>query len=587
MDNIKSIFKSFMWSVKEISRHNKWIMWVLLVATLLSGLIPPATVLLTQEIVNSIQLHKTMNIILYLIISYLLLSFINDVTSSYINYYTTKSGLNFDLHINKKILDKTEKLPLSSYENSETYNIINRAQSESNGKILAYLKNVFSIFSNIISTISFIIIIINLNAWLMVAILIIPLIKFIIINMINIEAFKIIKKRTNDSRKTWYVQFILTYGSFYKELKIYDLFNFFIDKYSTLQEKFNCQDIKLQKKQMIQLTAVTTIETIIDGMILLFIISLGYSGKILIGSVMTNINAVSQIKTRITSILQMISKLNQDSLFIDQLILYLNLEEEEEDSKKIEINEIEQIEIKNLSFRYPDNEDLSLCNINLKMKKNDKIAIVGMNGSGKSTLIKIILGFYKDYSGEVLINNINLRDINKHSLLKNVSSVFQDYAKYEATFLENISYGDINKKVILDELDEISHSFSLSKVINSSKDRYDTQIGNWFDNGIQISEGEWQKIALARASFKDSSFYILDEPNASLDAISDKKLSEMYKKMAQKNITIIIAHKFSSFIKDVNQIVVLDKGKICGVGKHEELFHSCPIYKKLYSLQVA
>ena len=202
------------------------------------------------------------------------------------------------------------------------------------------------------------------------------------------------------------------------------------------------------------------------------------------------------------------------------------------------------------------------------------------NGSGKTTLVKILMGFYDDYEGEIFINGINLRLINKENYRDKIGALFQDYGKYEATIRENIAYG--NLKSLNDDaiIHTIAEKFNLQSFILQQKAGIDTQLGYWFDDGINISEGQWQKIALSRAFIKDADMYILDEPNAALDAISEYYLAQLYKQVLKDKLGIIIAHRFSNFIHETDKIIIMENGQIIETGKHSELFNKDGVYKR-------
>lgn len=311
---------------------------------------------------------------------------------------------------------------------------------------------------------------------------------------------------------------------------------------------------------------------------------LGVSGSILIGNVITYTRTIMSSKSSITSILLNISSTINESLFIDQLFEYFNLEEEDNIGKII-INSIEDIKLTNLSYKYPNSKDYVLKNINLEITKNKKIALIGMNGSGKTTLIKLIMGFYSDYEGTILINGIELRQIDKESLILQISTLFQDFVKYEATIRENIGYSNFN---IIDkdgEIYEIAKKFNLNSIIKQKDRKLDTQLGTWFDDGVNLSMGQWQKIALSRAFAKDSSLYILDEPNAAMDSITEYEISKLYEELLKDRMGIIIAHKFSNIIKVVDEIVVISDGNIAEKGKHDELMKKEGLYRRLYELK--
>ncbi|OLR64670.1 hypothetical protein BIV18_03515 [Peptoniphilus porci] len=491
--------------------------------------------------------------------------------------------MKFNLYFSEKIYLKASRLSLSDYENSKTYDIMNRAQNQGGNNLLSYYGDFMSVITQLITLSSYIFILINFRVWLVVVIMIIPIFKYFINNKFNLKRFEIIKGRTNDSRKSWYLTYLLSYGNFYKELKTYNLFSYFINKYKNLIKRFNKEDLDINKTQIKWSSLISIVETLVDGFIFYFTISLGFLGHILIGDVITYIRAISNSKSNITSVLLGLSNMVNQSLFIGQLFEFFDLKEEDV-SNKIKIDKIKEIEIKNLYYKYTSSREYVLRNINLHIGKNEKIAILGMNGSGKTTLIKLIMGFYRNYEGNILINGIEVRDIDKESLLKEISTLFQDFVKYEASFRENISYSNLDIMNEDEKIKNIANKFNFLDLINSYDKKLDTQLGMWFDDGINLSMRQWQKVALARAFAKNSSMYILDEPNAAMDAITEKEISNLYKDILENKIGIIIAHRFLNIVNIVDKIIVLQNGEIVERGSHEELIKSGNIYKKLIKL---
>lgn len=576
----RNIFKNLVWIINNIRKIDSKYIFISILSTIINGIISPISLIVMQKIINAVQVEKNLNIIIFYIIIYISIDLFNSIYSSILGYYNTKYTMKFNLYFSEKIYLKASRLSLSDYENSKTYDIMNRAQNQGGNNLLSYYGDFMSIITQLITLSSYIFILINFRVWLVVIIMIIPILKYIINNKINLKRFEIIKQRTNDSRKSWYLTYLLSYGNFYKELKTYDLFSYFINKYKNLIKRFNNEDLEINKSQIKWSSLISIIETLIDGFIFYFTISLGFLGHILIGDVITYIKAISNSKSNITSILLDLSNMVSQNLFIGQLFEFFDLKEEDI-SNKIKIDEIREIEIRDLYYKYDSSKEYVLKNVNLHINKNEKIAILGMNGSGKTTLIKLIMGFYRNYEGNILINGIEVRDIDKESLLKEISTLFQDFVKYEASFRENISYSNLDIMSEDEKIKNIANKFNFLDLINSYDKKLDTQLGMWFDDGINLSMGQWQKIALARAFSKDSSMYILDEPNASMDAITEKEISDLYENILENKIGIIIVHRFLNIVNIVDKIIVLQNGEIIETGSHEELINKGNIYRDL------
>lgn len=580
-----NIFKNLFWIIKKVFKHDKKYLVLLIISIFVIGLTPPLSTLISQGIINGLQVTAGWRTIVIFISAYVGLDLFSAMYNYIVSYYKDKFTLGFNLELNESILNKASKLELKTFEDSETYDKINRAQYEGNGQLLSYLENFTGIFSKIITMISYLIILMTFKPWIVLCIIVIPIIKFLINKKINIMSFNLIRRRTNDLRKSNYMQYLITKEGSFKELKVYDLFKYFINKYKNYLKRFNSEDLNLQRKSVISLSIVTVFEVLIDGVLFSYIVFNGVFGKILIGNVMTYMKTITQIKDQMNSILQVFSNMSKDSLFIDQLREFFSLPEVYNENL-IKIRNVETIKIVNLSYRYKKNQNYVLKNISLNINKGEKLAVIGQNGSGKTTLIKILMGFYNEYEGSIYINGIDLKRIDKNSLLSNVATVFQDFVKYEATFRENIAYGNLDMIKKDSELYEFASVLELDKLIKNSHNNLDCQIGCWFDNGKQISIGQWQKIALSRAFIKKASLYILDEPNAALDAISEFDLSKSYSRILKDSMGIIVAHKFNNFIKSVDNIIVLSNGEKIGEGNHERLIKTNSTYKKLYDMQV-
>ena len=359
----------------------------------------------------------------------------------------------------------------------------------------------------------------------------------------------------------------------------------FIKKYDDLYKKFNQQDAAIAKETMVKMTSLSIIEQIITGAIFAYIIYCGFVGGILLGDVVAYTRAAISNQTNIQSILQNISSIKKSNLYIGQYYSFIDLENAKTlDEGKIIIDKIHSLKLENLSFKY-DTGGYVLKNVNFEFKEGNSYAIVGKNGSGKTTLAKLLMGLYDNYEGNIYVNGIELRSIQKEHYSKRIASLFQDFIKYDATFRENIAYGNLDLMDKDAELRDLSNEFRIGHIIDHSKQNLDTQLGYWFDEGKQISFGEWQKLAIARTFSKDADVIFLDEPNSALDAISDYEISQLYQKLFQDKMGIIIAHKFNNLINQVNNILVIENGRLAESGTHTELLHQGKIYYEMYQLQ--
>ena len=269
-----------------------------------------------------------------------------------IGYFNTKFSFKFNLMIKEEILRKAGNLELKDYEDSKTYDLIRRAQYESEGKLLSYFNMFVTIGSNLITMFSYVIILFYFKAWLVLVVLIVPIIKYFIVKNINIKQFKIIKARTNQERKAWYCDYLIKNGDSYKELKTYKLFDYFINKYKKYIKGFNAQDLQIAKQSTLYLSIMDMVEQILNALMFAYVAYSGYIGEILIGNVITYTRTIMDIKSYIQKILEAFAGIQKESIFIDQLYDFLNLNNKREIINLKKIDEIREIRIEHLYYKF-------------------------------------------------------------------------------------------------------------------------------------------------------------------------------------------------------------------------------------------
>ena len=552
---------------------------IISLGTILESMFGPLSLVIMQHIVNALQIKNGTETIQFIII-YVSVDVISTLEQYIINYYKTQFSFNFNTKMREKVLLQASRIELKCYEDTEIHNIIQRAENEGETRIIAYIEKYFGIIGNIISSVSYIYIVMKFRLWMLPVILLIPISKFVISNIFNMKQYDLVKKRTTDERKAWYYKYLIIGGQHYKELKLYGLFEIFTKRHIELLNKFNLQNLDLIKRKFKLIFIFEIIEQIIVAVLFIYIVFQGITSRIMIGDVVTYMKTITSTKAHISSFLQGISNIKQEKLYIEMFFDFLEIDEKKEEGK-IVINDIKNISVKKLYYKYSGKSEYILKNINIDINKNELVTIVGRNGSGKTTLIKILMSFYDDYEGTILINGIDLKNIDKQSYLNQISALFQDYARFEATIRENIAFGNLSILYFDEKIREILDEVDLTLIENKPYG-LDMQLGYWFDDGKQISIGEWQKIALARAFSGKSSLFFLDEPNAALDPISDHKMDMIYDKILENSTGVIISHRFTNLAKKSDKIFVMDKGEIIEEGNHQTLLQKDGIYKELY-----
>lgn len=575
-----NIAGNLIWSLKELYKFDKAYMFLFMLQAIINGVLPVISLVLIQQIINELQYQTgSLDQIVKKLLIMFLIQLICEITLYYVQLRLENLELKFSAYFQAMILRKVEILDSKDFENTQTYNLINRTQYDGNAGILGTIKILFLLTSLIISTISYMVIIINYNALIFALMVMLPVIKYFFEKKYNLEEYRLDIKNTETDRQTSYITFLLTNSENFKEIKSYNLFGYFIKKYEKIKDLFNQDYIDLNKKRTKTFSAISIIDKGVECLVMLVILIQTFSGIISIGDFILYNNSIDSLKENIMAMFSQISYIYKNSAMIEQIRLFFEIEPENLHKDGEKIDDIYKIELRDVSYRYHGKEEYALKNINLTFVKGNFTVLMGYNGSGKSTLIKIISGIYSDYEGEIFVNDINLKNVELAKYRERVSVMFQNYIKYESTISDNVRYGNLKESIpAIDRmLDKV--------VLPEFKSHMDQSLGYQFTEGTQISIGQWQKLALGRTLLKPADIYIYDEPNASLDIASERSVLNMLYEEMRNKITILIMHRLNCMVERANRIIVLEHGKIRESGTHEELLKNRDLYFKLFNDQ--
>lgn len=591
LSSFKDVVSSFKYApriFKLLLTINKKYLIIISILYIISGIIPTLSILATQYLINCIQTGINHNIeyMLFPFIIYITISFLNFIIIQLLTYFEGKFQIQLSYKLNCIVLDKTKTLNLCDFENSEVYNKLKRAQNETANRPYVVFSSILNLIKQLITLISSASVLILWKWWIVIIILVVPIISTIYMIKLGNLQYKIQWNRAEKQRKSWYASYLLTNDIAFKEIRLYNLTKYFIDMFKELNEGFNKQDIFILIKKTQISVVFQMLDEIVGDLIGLYIIKSAFSGQILLGSTIAYFRCISNVQSNTQSLLETIASLYQNNLFIKQFFEFLDYRP---NSPRIinyqVIDEIRSIEFKNVCFEYPNKSSYALKNINFKIYKGERVALVGENGSGKTTLVKLISRLYDNYGGQILVNDIPIEEIDSKCFREKIGVVFQDYTKYQLTFRENIGLGKLeylyNDKKIMDTVERVN----IKKMLNSLPKGIDSQLGVWFSNGVQLSGGQWQKIALSRAFLRDADCYILDEPSASLDPLAEYEIFKKSFELTDDKIGIFITHRLFNIRKLATRILVLDDGRLIEEGTHEELMNCDSHYKILYEIQ--
>lgn len=576
IDRIKFIFKL----IKYLKLS---LLIVCLFLCVINVILPYITMINTQEIINRIQIGLSIRLILKRLIIFLILGILYIISSNLYNFLILKYKEYLYLELNKKFLDNSLKFNLKDFENPEVYNIIQRAEQEIGIRPYNIIISLLSIISQSVNLISAFLILTKWHLTLIIGFILLASFASKYFISISKNEYDILMNRTNYERKSWYISHLLIKDEYIKEVRLFGLSKYLIQQFIELRSRFFKENVDVLKRQYIFSEIYQLMNYVISFFIIFLAIYESTQGILLVGTAMTYINTSSKIENAIQNIVSNIFGIYKDSLYIDNIKKYFNYESNKFYGNKT-LKNITTIEFVNVSFKYPNREVYAIRNTSFKIKKGEILAIVGENGSGKTTIIKLLNGLYDEYEGNILINGIEIREIDKKSLRNCLATLFQDYNKYQFTIKENIGFGSIDN---LDDIEKIKYSAKkggADQFINCLPNNYTQQVGYWFEGGTQLSGGQWQKLGLSRLFMKNADCLILDEPTASLDPFSELEIFKQLYQNSNEKINIIITHRFINTVF-ANKIIVLKNGEIIEKGKHDELLKQDGFYKDMFDIQ--
>lgn len=592
--NIKSVLSSFsywprlfklLWEIKKIY-------FILIIGcSLLQGLVPAFIIIATQGLINSIVISKDSGNFSDIFNSFALLAgvtILNELVSVLRGYVERLYESLIGYKLNETIMKKSNELPLESFEDADVQDQLKRAQSEASYRPYHIFSQILALISQTVTLFSVAAILIIWKWWVACLLIIFPLISFVSFLKLGKEEFDIHFRRASKTRESWYLSFLLTKDNSFKEVKLFKLGPYLIEQYKRIFSGFFNEDKEIAKKRSFMSIRFQFLNEIISASIIFMIAFSAFNQEIMIGNLVGMIQAVTMTQGNSQGVVQSVLSLCQNSLYMKQLFAFLDLEvskEEETRSDAEELEEIKNIEFRNVSFTYPNTSNLAIKQINFSLKKGETVAVVGKNGSGKSTMVKILTQLYSSFEGEILINNQDVRSYKKSDVRQRMGAVFQDFVQYEMSVRNNIGFGNLQKIMDDESVIKAAERSGVLPLVNKLNNGLESQLGKWFEDGHQLSGGQWQRIAIARAFMREADVYILDEPSSFLDPEAEADIFLRFQDLVKDKIGLFISHRFSS-VKFADKIIVFDKGQIIEMGSHEELISLNGLYKDLYDTQV-
>lgn len=488
--------------------------------------------------------------------------------------------------VNVMILEKALQLQLSHFEDSEFYDKLTRARREASSRPLSLVNRTFGLIQNGISLISYGVLLVQFSPWIMMILVGGALPVFLAETKFSGDAFRLFRWRSPERRMQMYLETVLAREDSAKEVKLFQLGPLLLQRYREIFDKLYSADRDLTLRRDFWGFILGLIGTFAFYGAYAWIVLATISTRISLGQMTMYLAVFKQGQSAVSASLTAISGMYEDNLYLSNLYEYLEQETPpQRGDAHAGPNPGDGVRFEDVSFTYPGTDYPALENIDLHLRPGTSLALVGENGSGKTTLIKLLARLYDADSGRILLDGLDIRNWNADTLRQRIGIIFQDFMRYQMLLGENVGAGDVNFFSDEERWQNAAEKGMATDFIGRLPESYNTQLGRWFKGGRELSGGQWQKIALARAFMREKAdILVLDEPTAAMDARAEASIFEHFRQHASNKITILISHRFST-VRMADTIVVMDQGKIIEQGSHRELLERDGHYAHLFRLQ--
>ncbi len=477
-------------------------------------------------------------------------------------------------YIKRRIHDQASRLDLAFYESSDYYDTLHQASTEASGKSLKVLMQLGGLLQNGITLVTIATILVPYGAWVPLVLIFSTLPALYVVVKHNRKYHDWWNERTIDQRRAQYYDMMLTYDFAAQEIRAFDLGDYFAKSYSDIREWLRGERIELERKKSFATVGAGLTALAAMGIVMSVMVWRAMRGMATIGDLGMLYRSFQEGQKLMRSLLQNAGKLYTNAMFLEHLFDFLSFEptiqDPDEPRRGAPVPE-ESITFQGVSFHYPETEEHVLQDFSLTLPAEKVTAIVGENGAGKTTLSKLLGRLYDPQEGRVLIDGVDIREYQLRDLRAQITTLFQRPMRYQATVAQNITLGNVHREHSQRAVEEAARKALIHDTVQNLPNGYDTQLGHWFEDGTDLSGGQWQRIALARAYYRDAPIVIFDEPTSAMDSWAENEWLESFGRLVDEGRTaFIITHRFTTAMH-ADIIHVMDDGEIIEAGTHEEL----------------
>lgn len=547
------------------------------------------TKLIIDGIVHSVTSHQPVGSHLWwLVAGEFSLAVFGSVVSRGIDFLDALLADKYTRHVSVLVMKHASQLDLIAYEDPVFYDRLERARVQATDR-LGMIQSIGRLVQQVITTITLSVSIMLFSPWLMLMLIAGVVPAFLGESHFAFLGYAKNFRQTPIRRQLDYLRVLGGSKEAAKELKLFGLAKFLTKRFSRLSDQIYEEDVDLARRRLVAGTLLSVIGTAGYYSAYVFVIWRTIAGVLSIGTLTFLAGAIQQASSNIQQIFSTVSSIADQALFLTDLIAFFEMRPTIT-SKPNALPAPRPIqrgfEFRDVAFRYPGTSRLVLDGLNFHLHPEERVALIGENGEGKTTIVKLLTRLYDPVGGQILLDGIDLREYDLEDLYTEIGVIFQDFMRYEMTARENIAVGKIDRISDLSLLQHSAEKSMADEVIGRLPHRYEQMLGRRFEGGVDLSGGEWQKIALARAYLREAQVLILDEPTAALDARSEYEVFKRFAELTAGKMALFISHRFST-VRMADRIVVLEKGHITEDGDHEQLTHLGGRYAEMFELQAA
>jgi ATP-binding cassette subfamily B protein len=564
-----------------------------LVSRVFASFLPVALLWVTKIIIDSINNavnghHPLRPGFWWLVVAEFSLAVLNSVLLRTIDYSDSLLGDKYTRHVSIRVMSHAASLDLTAYEDPVFYDRLERARVQATDR-LVMIQQIGRLVQQAITTVTLSVTIMVFSPWLMLMLVAGVVPAFLGESHFAFLGYAKNFRQTPVRRQLDYLRILGGSKEAAKELKLFGLKDFLRERFTLLSNNIYEENVSLSRRKLIAGAMLSTIGTMGYYSAYAFVIWRTVVGALTIGTLYLLTGAILQASSNIEQIFSTFAGIGDQALFLTDLLAFFEMKptiQSKPNALPAPRPIVQGVEFRDVSFSYPGNSRRVLDRINFKLHTNERLALIGENGQGKTTIVKLITRLYDPTEGRILLDGVDLRDYDLDDLHREIGVIFQDFMRYEMTAAENIAVGRIEEINNLELLKNAAHKSMADETIGRLPRGFDQMLGRRFEQGVDISGGEWQKVALARAYLRDAQLLILDEPTAALDARSEFEVFHRFAELTAGKMALFISHRFST-VRSADRILVLENGRIAEEGTHDDLARRGGRYAEMFEMQAS